>query len=283
VIAAQIQSEVMLELVIREPKKDSRRVALERRTYTLGRDPRNDIVILDEYSSREHAAIVFDSDEEKFVIEDLGSKSGVYLNGKRTKKRAFRKAGDKVELGETSILLEQPKHGEKDSKGIGLSPFDKTKPLVTEKLHERLQGVEGTRILAPGELNIPQDGFRQEPRETVILASDEAHESVPVKSHKLIVISKNDFGKEYLLDRPEVRIGRGQDCSVRIDDKTVSFYHAAVLVRGDECVLRDLNSQNGTLLDGIRLTGEQPLSKGAEISIGPTILKFIDRDMVITK
>lgn len=51
------------------------------RPFTVGRDPGNDIILRDPKVSRHHAEIVFE--RGFFVLHDLASANGTYLNGKR--------------------------------------------------------------------------------------------------------------------------------------------------------------------------------------------------------
>ncbi len=51
------------------------------RPFTVGRDPGNDIILRDPKVSRHHAEIVFE--RGFFVLHDLASANGTYINGKR--------------------------------------------------------------------------------------------------------------------------------------------------------------------------------------------------------
>ena len=56
------------------------------------------------------------------------------------------------------------------------------------------------------------------------------------------------------LDRAVVRIGHGRDTDVQVNRDTVSQMHARILREGDSYYIEDLNSTNGTYVNG------QPLS-----------------------
>lgn len=73
-------------------------------------------------------------------------------------------------------------------------------------------------------------------------------------------------------------LGRGTECSVRVDRDTVSRRHARILVADGEAVLEDLESKNGTFLGGRRVTGRAPLACGDVIGLGKVVLKFGARD-----
>jgi len=79
-------------------------------------------------------------------------------------------------------------------------------------------------------------------------------------------------GKSYPLNIAVTRIGRGTDVDIRIDDPGVSRHHAEITM-GADVTLRDLDSTNGTYLDGVavRVT---TLYDGAEVRLGTTVLEY---------
>ena len=68
----------------------------------VGRDVSNDLIINDKMVSRKHAIISFSGNE--YFIEDLNSKNGIYINGKRIKKEKIKK-GDLIEIGEKKLMF----------------------------------------------------------------------------------------------------------------------------------------------------------------------------------
>ena len=69
-------------------------------------------------------------------------------------------------------------------------------------------------------------------------------------------------------------IGRSPDADVRIEDKFASGIHMRLFSRGGAHYAEDLNSTNGTYLNGGELTGEAPLNDLDEIRIGDTEFRF---------
>ena len=76
----------------------------------------------------------------------------------------------------------------------------------------------------------------------------------------------------YPLVRAVTRIGRGADVDIRIDDPGASRNHCEI-VMGSPLIVRDLNSTNGTMVDGKRIT-DLVLTEGTAIQIGSTTLVF---------
>lgn len=71
-----------------------------------------------------------------------------------------------------------------------------------------------------------------------------------------------------------VSLGRGEDADIRLDDRYASGIHARVFSRSGSYYAEDMNSTNGTLLNGQELKGEVELHPGDSISIGDTELVF---------
>jgi len=65
-------------------------------------------------------------------------------------------------------------------------------------------------------------------------------------------------------------IGRGRECSIRVDDPGISRTHARVVRQGPgSYMIEDLDSRNGTFINGQRVA-RQALSEGDRVSVGPT-------------
>ena len=70
---------------------------------TIGRKEGNTIVLKDPYISSHHARIY--KDESEYIIEDLGSRNGTYLNGNPIVNRAFLDVGDIIKLGDFTVKV----------------------------------------------------------------------------------------------------------------------------------------------------------------------------------
>lgn len=93
------------------------------------------------------------------------------------------------------------------------------------------------------------------------------------------LIYQHPDGKEerFRLDGDVTTIGRSDTCTVCIPLPTVSRLHATIQLEHDRYVLIDSGSANGTFVGGARVEGQQRLSTGAEIRLGPeVVLQFFD-------
>ena len=78
----------------------------------------------------------------------------------------------------------------------------------------------------------------------------------------------------YFLTEPEVRIGRDPSNSLAISDLSLSRRHCVLARKSDEYTLRDLDSRNGTFVNG-RVISEKQLNHGDQISVGESVLVFL--------
>jgi hypothetical protein len=69
-------------------------------------------------------------------------------------------------------------------------------------------------------------------------------------------------------------IGRSKDADVAIDDRYASGIHARLFSREGRHWVEDMNSTNGTTLNGAALAGEAELVDGDTIQIGDTVFRF---------
>ena len=69
-------------------------------------------------------------------------------------------------------------------------------------------------------------------------------------------------------------LGRTPDCLVRIDAVSVSREHARILVNRQDAVLEDLQSKNGTFVNGARVAAPVALRDGDQIRIGTVPMTF---------
>jgi hypothetical protein len=76
---------------------------------------------------------------------------------------------------------------------------------------------------------------------------------------------------------PHISIGRGLENDVVIEEPTVSKEHAFLERVGEVWTLVDMDSANGTIVQGVRLpaNGSAPLTDGVEISLGSCQMRFL--------
>jgi len=93
----------------------------------------------------------------------------------------------------------------------------------------------------------------------------------------LFVIQGSDQGRRYDLDEEAVSLGRDNDNDIQLHDSEVSRHHAEV--RNDETghLLVDLNSSNGSFVNGNQIT-EHQLANGDRVQLGRSLMIFTGGD-----
>ncbi len=101
-----------------------------------------------------------------------------------------------------------------------------------------------------------------------------------VRNGRLVSISPAEGeGGIWDLKLEEVRIGRGNDCDIRIDDDTISRLHAVIQRDASGYLLVDLNSTNGTYVNDKPIQRHR-LVAGGHMQLGHHIFKFLAMDLV---
>ncbi len=83
----------------------------------------------------------------------------------------------------------------------------------------------------------------------------------------LLMVDGPAAGRRFFLEPGVLFIGRDEGCDVVIPERQVSRQHASITHEEDTYVLRDLDSKNGTFLNGQELAGPHALQDGDEIQI----------------
>jgi predicted component of type VI protein secretion system len=93
----------LFQFVMRSGPTPGAVYALEGDQLIIGRDSSNAVAINDAEVSRKHARLTFQGG--KYVLEDLGSTNGTFVNGQRLVNAAVLKSGDVVSFGEQIVLM----------------------------------------------------------------------------------------------------------------------------------------------------------------------------------
>lgn len=193
---------------------------------TIGRSKDCDVVILDTRLSRKHAEIRYDGDT--FIIADLGSANGTYLNGERIQEPLSLQDHDLIKAGPVEFRFEYI------------------------PVPEKFIGVA-----------IPK-------RSTLIVPEPEAIPWMEVRSGP-----QKGTHFELTQDRLFVgRAGRGQRWDITLQDRAVSRPHAEITREGSAFTLTDLDSANGTLVNGELIRNPYLLQDGDAITFGEMVLVF---------
>ena len=87
--------------------------------------------------------------------------------------------------------------------------------------------------------------------------------------------------RRFSLARPTTLLGRSPACDLYIPDRRASRRHAEIAWDGETCTLRDLDSDNGTFLNGLRLAAPQTLTDGDQIAVASATFTFRDPEATL--
>jgi pSer/pThr/pTyr-binding forkhead associated (FHA) protein len=201
---------------------------------TLGRSDQHANVVLDD-KRLSRAHCRIEPRDDTWAVVDLESQNGTFLNGRRVQESALR-AGDVITLGAVDVVFEAD------------GPGGKTV----------MAGVGSTAATSMSELDLGADA-------TATMVAPAALELVRgTLKDKLFPI----------IDDPFV-IGRKPECHLVLEgDNKASGQHARVVQREGEYILEDLDSRNGTQVDGERIDAPTRLEPGARVVIGSQAFEF---------
>ena len=151
--------------------------------------------------------------------------------------------------------------------------------------------IDGLHVLGQGDvLRLGQEEFRFDADEASFEPSvsppEESSSPLPIraapgrpKASRLLatleVLSEGPMkGERFRLDRPTLQIGRGAHNEVRLGDESVSGSHASLVQRGNRWTILDLDSRNGTFVEGEIVREQRELPNVCELQLGTLKLLF---------
>ena len=87
--------------------------------------------------------------------------------------------------------------------------------------------------------------------------------------------------RRFSLGQPVTLLGRSPHCEIVIAEPRASRRHAEIRWDGQVSTLSDLESANGTFLNGRRITGTETLRNGDEISVASAVFIFHDPESTL--
>jgi pSer/pThr/pTyr-binding forkhead associated (FHA) protein len=90
---------------------------------------------------------------------------------------------------------------------------------------------------------------------------------------KLVLLSEGLTGRIVELKAEKTTIGRVEDNAFQLSEPSVSSHHCEVILRGSDVVIKDLNSTNGTYINGEKIT-ETVLKPGQILRLGQVEMRL---------
>jgi pSer/pThr/pTyr-binding forkhead associated (FHA) protein len=236
---------------------DGREYVIMSAPLVMGREAGCDVVIPGKGVSRRHAEIV--PSAKGYLLVD-SSTNGVYVNDARVPGQRVLTRGDVIRVGEESFRFYADQAAATSAPAPTAPPPPPPPPPGAES---RLQNTSF--------------GMPASPRPTAAAASLGAGGGAGPLAN-LLVRTGALKGTRLLVKTPIVNIGRADYNDLIIPDESVSTSHAKLQRREGVWVLVDLESTNGTFVDGERIKTDTPIAPGTMVRFGDIQLVFEPTD-----
>jgi len=221
---------------------DGREYLITGASLVFGREAGCDVVVPGKDVSRRHAEIV--QTPRGYLVVD-SSTNGTFVNEEQVQGQRILARTDVIRIGEEQFRF----YAEAAPLTASSAPHA-GRPASPEQLKHTVHGIEA--VAAPR-------------------ASAAAFASFLVRSGGLT-------GQRLPVKTPVVNLGRADYNDIVLPDPSVSTSHAKLQRREGVWVLVDLDSTNGTFVDGERVKGEAPLAPGGTVRLGDVQLLFEPAD-----
>src|SRR5213596_1240605 len=232
---------------------DGREYAVAGSSLVFRRDESCDVVVPGKDVSRRHAEIV--PTPKGYLLVD-SSTNGTSVNDVRVEGQRLLARADVITIAEekfrfyadTAALSPPPANPSSAVPPSSVPPTKGSAPAVGDRLRETVHGVPAA------------------PRPASTVLANFLVRAGALKGQRLIVKT------------PVVNIGRADYNDIVFPDESVSTTHAKLQRREGVWVLVDLDSTNGTFIDGDQVKGEAPLAPGATVRFGDVSTVFEPTD-----
>ena len=246
----------MWKLVIEDDEGKRTVVPLTRDDYTIGRKEGNTIRLTERNVSRDHCklhktngaakAAPVDPTRPGYMLEDLTSYDGVYVNGLRVAQEQELVHGGLIQIGDYRIVLQDDQAVEEE-------------PIAMDS--EDLKATLPTSTGVPSPLRASNAAFLEKP-------------------NRLIMLAGPTPGEEYPLVDERLTIGRAEDATISVNHNSVSRLHCEVHALGEgRFEIVDKGSSNGVRVNGADLR-RGIVEAGDIIELGDVKFKFVGEGQI---
>ena len=254
-------------LVTKQGPTTGQAYPLEEDEIVLGRSQSSTLQIDSPGVSRQHARLIRQGD--RYLIEDLGSSNGTFVNGERISAPHALKNGDSIGLGRTVLLAYQV-----ELPAAAATMIESDLPEIDGTMIEDAPQPPPTTDQA--DTALPVAPVPVDPLMTVV--GEEVDLQRDLTPPQITVTIAGQSPRTYTLTNPNVTIGRGADNEIVIDSRIVSRQHAYLDRVQDKYILYVLpEAGNPVLFDGRPLTAPRTLEHGDILRIGS-----LDPGMMVT-
>ena len=248
----------MPKLILKFEAAVLKEVPLHKGSHTIGRSPGNDVVIDNLAVSGHHAKVCVEA--EHYVIEDLNSLNGTFLNSQRIRKSAL-KDGDEILIGKHTLLY-------RDEGGLGA-------PAGLEKTQELRQSQEPS---FNSTVVLDTKARREFLAQATSVATGGGGEESKGKIGCLIVLSGKTDQREYILTSKLSVIGKSEMASVKLKCWFAPKVAAVINRREGRYEIAPSDKAGAARVNAAVLSAARELREGDVIQIGRVRMQFNYRE-----
>lgn len=253
-------------------------------SWIIGSAPDCDIVVTRPTVSGRHCQLTLINGD--YLLDDLGSTNGTFVNGFRLESRAKVSPSDSITLGRATPLP-WPKTDNHITTGptkiirIGRDNDNDVVldyPMISA-YHARITNQNGKCLIEDlGSTNGTAIGNpEQKISRAEISSSDTIYfGSFPIPASRLL--EKVSLGEKphtsILFKGTSMVLGRDPDCDKPLDHPMISWHHARLSSAGGVYIVEDLGSTNGTFVNGQRISGAVRVNVGDPVGLGAYTFVF---------
>ena len=242
---------------------DGREYTIVSASLVLGREAGCDVVVPGKDVSRRHAEIV--ASPKGYLLVD-SSTNGVFINDERVQGQRLLARGDVIRIGEENFRFysDQAAPAPAPAPAASAPAAPQAPPAPPPAAAARLQNTSF--------------GMPATPRPTAPAPSPAAAGAGGGPLANFLVRSGLLKGQRLVVKTPVANIGRADYNDLVVPDESVSTSHAKLQRREGIWVLVDLESTNGTFVDGERIAADTPIAPGTMVRFGDVQLVFEPTD-----
>jgi pSer/pThr/pTyr-binding forkhead associated (FHA) protein len=263
----------MVKLIIEDDEGKTTVVPLIRDEITIGRKEGNTIRLTERNVSRRHAKLV--KQNGAIFIEDLNSYNGIKVNGNRIAGRVAVTEGDRIQIGDYVLglklegLVEAAAAAGMGAVAASASAIDSESARTMELPRPDEAPTAQIDVNEAAAKIAELDALSA--RSPAVAPAPAPRADVP---GRLVCVSTNFPGKEWLLDKALVVIGRTDENDVVVNHRSISRHHARIVEENGRYTIVDLESSNGVRVNGEEY-GKVELRRGDLIDLGHVRLRFV--------
>jgi len=250
----------MAKLILKFEAATLREIPLSKPSLSIGRSPGNDVVIDNLAVSGHHAKLIVDQDH--YVIEDLSSLNGTFLNSQRIR-RSVLKDGDEILIGKHTLVY-------RDEGGLGVPAG-----ASLEKTQELRQS-EGPSLNSTVVLDTK--ARREFLAQATAVASGGTAEDAKGKIGCLLVLAGKTDQREYILTSKLSVIGKSEMASVKLKGWFAPKVAAVINRREGRYEIAPSDKAGAAKVNSEVLSAARELREGDLIQIGRVRMQFNFRE-----